>query len=233
MLREIFLGRNPSHFHVNAVVKVFIMSELFLWSGVHFILPIFALFAISLPGGNVEIAATAYSTHLVARIIFELTSGRYFSAILEKKKFSVIIIGMAIMSVGYIGFAFTTTVSMLYIFYAVLGMGLGLASPVKNSLFSTHLDKDKETMEWGMLDAIVFTFIALASALGGFIVHQYGFQMLFILAAIVNAIGILPYLLYLKEPKPQTFTDHIRQRLFSIMPTQEAKNNENQSNGGE
>ena len=44
MLKEQFIGRNPSHFQVNPVVKAFIVSESFLWSAYNFIVPIFAIF---------------------------------------------------------------------------------------------------------------------------------------------------------------------------------------------
>lgn len=40
MLKDQFLGRNPTHFKVNPVVKAFIISEAFLWSAYNFIIPI-------------------------------------------------------------------------------------------------------------------------------------------------------------------------------------------------
>lgn len=202
MLREIFLGRNPSHFHVNPIVKTFIVSELFVWSAMNFILPIFALFATSIPHGNIEIAATAYSIHLLVRVVFELISGRYFATVPDTKKILIIVFGMIIMSMAYFGFIFVNTLFTLYLYYSILGVGIGVISPVKNSLFSTHLDKNKEAVEWGLLDAVTLSFIALSSALGGFIAQKYGFQTLFFLAAIVNLIGILPYLLYIKGVQP-------------------------------
>lgn len=184
---------------------MFIVSELFVWSAMNFILPIFALFATSIPRGNIEIAATAYSVHLLVRVVFELISGRYFSTVPETKKIFIIVFGMIIMSMAYFGFILANTVFTLYLFYSILGVGIGVISPVKNSLFSTHLDKNKEVVEWGLLDAVTLSFIALSSALGGFIAQKYGFQALFLLAAIVNAVGIIPYLLYIKHTKRQAF----------------------------
>ncbi|MBI2622736.1 MAG: hypothetical protein HYW64_01440 [Candidatus Levybacteria bacterium] len=61
MLKEQFLGRNPSHFQINPVVKAFIVSETFLWSAWNFVTPIFAIFVVSnIEGGNVQIAASAF-----------------------------------------------------------------------------------------------------------------------------------------------------------------------------
>lgn len=200
MLKEQFLGRNPSHFQINPVVKAFIVSETFLWSAWNFVTPIFAIFVVSnIEGGNVQIAASAFSVYLIARVFSELLSGRYLLGKIERGKFILTIGGMLFLSLSYVGFAFSNTIFYLFFFYAMAGVGLGIASPAKNSLFSTHLDKNKEPSEWGIYDAITFTGMALATALGGFIAGQYGFSFLFLLASIVNLLGIFPYLLYIRE----------------------------------
>lgn len=199
MLKESFIGRHPSHFYSNGIVKSFIVSETFLWSAWNFITPIFAIFAANnIAGGNAEIAASVFSVYLIVRVIFELISGRYLSKTTETKQILVIIGGMIMMSFAYLGFALTKSISPLYLFYAVMGIGLGIASPVKNSLFSTHLDKNKESMEWGIYDAVVFLGMALSAALGGFIANKYGFQFLFCISSIINTIGIIPYILHIK-----------------------------------
>jgi len=199
MLREILIGRNPSSFHVNPIVKVFIVSETMIWGAMNFILPIFALFVTTIPGGNVEIAATVYSVYMLVRVIFELLSGRIFAHISDDKKLFVTILGMGIMSIAYLGFAITSSLIFLYFFYGLLGLGIGVISPVKNSLFSTHLDKNSEATEWGILDAMVFFAIAVASAVGGIIAQSFGFQVLFVLAAAINILGIIPYLFYFQR----------------------------------
>ena len=141
MIKEIFIGRKPSDFHMNAVVKAFIISEIFLWSSWNAITPIFAIFAANkIPGGNTEIAASSFSAYLIVRVIFELISGKYLSRSTEARKFTISILGIILISLGYLGFAITNTVTSLFFFYGLIGMGLGIASPAKNSLFSMHLD---------------------------------------------------------------------------------------------
>lgn len=199
MLRESFLGRRPSHYKSNGIVKSFIISETFLWSAWNFITPIFAIFAANnITGGNAEIAASVFSVYLIVRVIFELISGRYLAKISETKQILVIIIGMILMSFAYLGFALTKSIGPLYIFYGIMGIGLGFASPVKNTLFSTHLDKNKESMEWGIYDAVVFLGMAVSAALGGFIANKYGFQFLFCISSIINALGIIPYIIHIR-----------------------------------
>jgi MFS family permease len=197
MLKEIFIGKKPSDFHMNSVVKAFIVSEIFLWSAWNAITPIFAIFAATqIPGGSTEIAASSFSTYLIVRVIFELISGKYLSSSSDRKKFAVSILGIILMSVGYSGFAMTKSVTSIFIFYGIIGMGLGIASPAKNCLFSSHLDKDKEITEWSLYDGFVFMGMAMSTTIGGFVASKYGFTFLFYLAAIINLLSIIPYVLY-------------------------------------
>lgn len=202
MFKEVFLGRAPSHFHLNPIVKAFIISDTFVWSSWNSVTPIFAIFAANqIPGGNTEIAASVFSVHLIVRIVFELTSGKYLIQATEARKFFVTIVGILFLSLAYLGFAKTQTVGPLFLFGGLAGFALGIATPAKNSLFSTHLDKKKESLEWGIYDASAFFGMALSAALGGFIANRYGFSLLFTLAALLNLLGTLPYLLYLRTTK--------------------------------
>jgi MFS family permease len=197
MLREAFIGRNPSHFHVNRIVESFIISETLLWSAWNFITPIFAIFVIShIKGGDIQIAASAFSVYLITRVIFEIIAGRFLIGKTDGNKLALTIFGMILMSGAYIGFSFSGTIMLLFLFYIVMGVGLGIASPAKSSLFTEHIDKGRASTEWSLYDAITLVGVASATALGGFIAGAYGFKLLFLLAAIVNGLGIIPYLLY-------------------------------------
>ena len=108
---------------------------------------------------------------------------------------------MAIISLSYVGLAYSQLIVQLYIFYGMIGLGIGLATPAKNSLFSSNLTKDNDTAQWSTLDASVFLSMALASVVGGFIARVYGFELLFLVAAGLNLIGIVPYLIYIQNWK--------------------------------
>lgn len=196
MLAEKFLGRYPSHFKINPVVKAFIISESLVWSAWNFVAPIAAVFVINnVLGGTIQSAAFAYSLHLVSRVIAELWTGRLLVGASDKKKFTYTVVGLFILTISYLGFAFTNNLTALYTFYLLFGVGVGIATPAKNSLFSVHLDKNKEATEWSFNDAAILLSDAVAIILGGFIATTFGFQPLFIIASIVNLLGIIPYLL--------------------------------------
>jgi len=199
MLREQFIGRNPSHFQTNKIIDAFIISETLLWSAWNFITPIFAVFVINyIQGGNIQIAALAFSVYLITRVIFEIIAGKFLTGKSDRDKLVITIFGMMLMSMAYIGFSFTHSILLLFSFYCLIGIGFGVASPAKYALFTNHIDREKATSEWSLYDAITLLGIASATALGGFIASQYGFGTLFILASIINLLGIIPYLLYIR-----------------------------------
>ena len=181
------------------IVNSYITSETFIWSAWNFIMPIFAIYVTSFKGGTVDVAAIAYSIHLVTRVIFELLSGKYLTRKSLAYKLLFTVFGVTVISISYVGLAYSQLIPQLYLFFAMIGMGIGIASPAKNSMFSSNLDPNKSTSQWGYLDASVFLSMALASVIGGFVARVYGFDALFIVASVVNMLGLIPYLLYVKR----------------------------------
>jgi MFS transporter, DHA1 family, multidrug resistance protein len=187
--------RPPLKSGINPIVKAFIISEAFLWSGWYLVIPIAALFvANEIPGGNIQIAATGYSVHLTTRVIFELLSGKYLSKTNDRRKLYAACVGIIFTSIALFSFAFTNSVTLMLISYTLAGIGFGIGSPAKNALFSMHMDKDKETAEWGIADGVTFICNAAATAVGGYLAMQFGFHVLFFIAGIVSCIGLVPYL---------------------------------------
>lgn len=192
-------GLPPKQHHASSIVKAYIMSETLIWSAWNFIAPIVAIFITDIQGGTIDNAATAYSIYLVSRVFFELYSGRYLTRKSIAYKFLMTVLGITIISISYVGLAFPELLTQTYVFYAMLGLGIGIATPAKNSLFSSHLDTTTDAAQWGILDASVFLSMALAAVIGGFIARVYGFTTLLITAAVANTLGIIPYLLYIKK----------------------------------
>jgi len=57
-----------------------------------FVTPIFAIFVVnSIKGGNIQIAASAYSVCLIARVVFEIISGKYLKNKSDRNKLSLAI----------------------------------------------------------------------------------------------------------------------------------------------
>src|SRR4051812_26406431 len=101
---------NPSA-QFNPIVKAFIMSEAFLWSGWNFVIPITAVYAAThVSGGNVQIAAAGYSMYLIARVVFELISGKSMARTSDKQKLTAAVTGIFFTSISLFCFSFSTTI---------------------------------------------------------------------------------------------------------------------------
>src|SRR6266702_8159967 len=170
---------------VNPTVRAYIISESFLWSAWNFVLPIIAVFASNeLPGGNVKVAAMLLSISFWERTVCELFVGKYFSKSNKIHKVFLTIIGLVCISVAYLGFSVTQSLPMLTFFFTFLGIGWGIASPIKNSIFAMNLDKNRESYEIGLYDAVTLVGMSLAIAIGGIVAYSFGFRLLFLMAAV-------------------------------------------------
>lgn len=187
---------------MNPFVKSIITAELFLWGGWNAVMPLFSVFVIKgLPGSNLAIATSGYSVHLIVKILFEMVAARFFSKGQINSKLYIILFGQLIVCMSYLGFAFFKTVFAVYFFYALAGAGFGLSVPTKLGLFSKKIDKDKETFEFGLMDSVTTLGTAAAAILGGLVVHVYGFQTMFALAAVISFAGMFPYILLIEGKK--------------------------------
>lgn len=196
MFKEQLLRISPHRAHmVNPIVKAYIYSEALLWSGWYLVIPISALFVITnIPGGNVQFAATGFSIYLVSRVVFELISGQYLAKTNDRKKLSAAAAGVLLTSLALFSFAYADSITTLFVSYAIGGMGIGIGAPAKNALFSIHIDKNLETTEWSIADGVTFICMALATALGGFVVAEFGFKAVFLIAGAITVLGFVPYL---------------------------------------
>lgn len=199
MLKDAFIGKHISHFRMNPLVKAFIVSEMLVWSAYNFFNPILAIFVITrIKNGMVEFAAIGFSIYLISRVIGEIVSGKIISRYSENKRFLIIIFGLIILSISYFSLAVSETIFFLYLSFIEMGIGMGISSPARMSVFSDHIDKEKEPEEWSVMDATSLIGMALAGALGGFVANKFGFPVLFLTSAVINLLSIIPYLLFIR-----------------------------------
>ncbi len=185
---------------VNKLVRTFIISETLLWSGWNFIYPIIALFIVErIKGAGVETVATAFSVYLITRVVAELVSGRSVGKSALKAKVWTVIIGQIVLSFAYLGFIFASNVSTLFVVYALIGIGLGSSMPAKLGIFSTHLDKNKESKEWSYYNATSLLGMAVSGIIAGIIAQDFGFDVVFVVASFINLLGVIPYFFFFKK----------------------------------
>jgi hypothetical protein len=181
-------------------VRAFIISDALLYSSLNIVNILFVVYVTTVvPGGTVQSATTAIAIGLVARIILELSIGRASSRLSERHKLILIIAGMAAISISYGGFALAQDTLSLSILWAVNGAGWAVGHPAKLALVAKHINHDQASQEWGLADALNMTLVVITMALGAYIVAHFSYGLLFVLAAIINTAGLVPYVLYVRS----------------------------------
>ena len=187
---------------MNPIVVAFIFSEAFFWSAWNFITPILAVFVVNtLPDGNVRTAAFGFTLYLLVRVISELVVSNYIIFPSDRKRMITDVCGMLLLTTSYLIIAFMPSLITFYIFFVIAGMSFAISSPAKLSMFSLNMGRAEASRTWGIYHAITFTGMGVATALGGVIADAFGFKTLFIVASIVNVIGIVPYWIYNSKHK--------------------------------
>lgn len=181
-------------------IQAFIISDALLYSALNIVSILFVVYVTtSVSGGTVKSATAALIIGFIARIIIELAVGRKSSLLSEQHKLLVIIGGMAAISLSYAGFAVSHTIAVLALLWILNGAGWAIGHPAKLALVAHHINPEQASQEWGFTDALNMTFIAITTALGAYIVTRFSYGPLFMTAAIINALGIVPYILYLRQ----------------------------------
>lgn len=185
-------------------VQAFIISDALLYSSLNIVNILFVVYVTtSVAGGTVQSATAIIAAGLISRIIIELTLGKISSRLPEHHKLVLIIGGMAAISISYAGFALAHTGFVLALLWIINGAGWAIGHPAKLALVARHINHDQASQEWGFTDALNMTLVVLTMALGTYIVTTFSYELLFVMAALINTAGILPYIWYARSMRRQ------------------------------
>lgn len=182
---------------VEPFVRAFIISDALLYSSLNLINILFVAYVTAtVPGGTISSATTAIAIGLAVRAIIELAFGKVSSRLSEDKKLWLVIAGMAAISVSYAGFALSNNIITLTILWAINGIGWAIGHPAKLALVAKYVNHDQASQEWGLTDALNMILVIIVMMVGTFVVAAFSFSQLFGLAACINALGLIPYMVY-------------------------------------
>ncbi len=192
---------------INKVIKVLILSDLALLTGLGFIAPIFAIFLTSnIEGGNIETAGFAAAIYCILHSLVVIPFGRYLDRNHgEKDDLWFIIIGNFLAALAFFGYIFSRQPWHIYVLQGIYGIGMGMNLPGFTAIFTRHIDKGKEAYEWSVRGALVGIGTGVAGGLGGIIAHNFGFNVLFVGVTIFILLsGFFPMLISIQMLNKET-----------------------------
>ncbi len=180
------------HLTPNRVIKYLVLSDLAFWGGWGLLTPVFAIFIVEkIQGGNAFVAGMASAVFWVTKSLLRVPIGLFLDTCpSERDDYLSLVAGLFIASLVPFGFVFAKNPLHIYILQGIYGLGLAMSLAGWTAIFTRHIDKGKESTEWGLDALSVGLGTGIAGAGGGWAVTQFGFTPVFILVGILGLIGV-------------------------------------------
>jgi sugar phosphate permease len=182
---------------MNKTLKLLILSDVFVFGGLGFITPIFAIFIKdNLVGGTIMAAGIASMIFLITLSLLQILFAYKFN---PKDRLWMLLAGTAIIALVPFGYIFSTQVYHIYLIEFVYGIGAAFAYPSWSSLFTANLERGKRGFQWSIYSSSVSIGTAITAGVGALIAEKTSFQVVFILTGILAIIGL--FILFNLEKK--------------------------------
>jgi DHA1 family quinolone resistance protein-like MFS transporter len=175
---------------INKIIKILIFSDVFILSGFGFITPIFAIFiAQRMTTGNIieaaKIAGFATGIYWGVKSIVQIPFGRYLDRMQgERDDLLFIVFGNILAALAVFGYIFSSSALHIYLCQGIYALGMAMNIPGWCAIFTRHIDKGKEALEWSTRATLIGVGAAITGITGGIIAAEFGFDILFLLVGV-------------------------------------------------
>src|SRR3989344_8944549 len=137
---------------INHVIRTLVVSDFFINAGFSVFAPVFAIFVTQqIEGGTLQVIGFAAALTQVFKVVFQIPVARYLDKNHgEYDDFYSMISGSIITSAAPFLYLFASLPIHIYIIQSIYGFGLALLIPPWYAIFSRHLDKMQENIEWSL-----------------------------------------------------------------------------------
>lgn len=177
---------------MNRVIKFLMVSDILILTSFGLIDPILAIFfKEDLIGGSILAAGLASTVFLFVKCCIQLPFSKYVDSSSYETRLRWLIVGSFLMASVPFLYIFVKKMYMIFFIEAIYGIGSGLAYPTWLGLWSTHLDKKKESFEWSLYSTLTGLGAAVTAAIGAALAEFAGFTLTFIFVGGLSLIGCL------------------------------------------
>ena len=180
------------------VLKILLLSSLFINLAAGFFGPIYAIFVEQI-GGDLLTAGSSYALFSIAAGILIFLLSKWEDSIKHQEK--LLVLGRFLAVIGFIGYLLIQTPVHLFIVQIIFGVSVAIVTPAFDSLYSKNLTKGKFASQWGMWESMVAIVTGIAAIIGGFVAQNYGFKILFVIMLIMSIIAFIISLFLIKKKK--------------------------------
>lgn len=176
---------------INQVVQFLTYSDLMMMSGWGLISPIMAVyFSDRVVGGSVALAGLASMVYFLVKSVAQIPVARWIDLRRgEKDDYWVMVAGSMLITLAAFLYIWVKYPWQVYAVQVIYGLGGALSFPSWLAIFSRHLDKREEGLEWSLYYTVVDVGGALTAGLGGLLVERIGFAPLFAIVGVSSLVG--------------------------------------------
>lgn len=186
---------------INHVVKTLVVSDFFINAGFGIFAPIFAVFVTEqISEGSLQVIGFAAALTQIFKVTLQIPIAKYLDRNHgEYDDFYSMIIGSFLISAVPFLYLFASLPSHVYINSAIYGIGLSFLVPPWYAIFTRHIDKMRENIEWSTDSVAIGIASAGTAALGGILASKFGFQSVFVLGGLLAIFGAIQQLKIYKD----------------------------------
>jgi MFS family permease len=194
---------------INKIIKVLITSDFFLNLGWGLVGPVFAIFIVQniTVGSSSEaarVAGFASLSYWAVKSLLQIPIGKYLDKNHgEKDDFWFMVTGTFIAGFIPIGYLFSSAPWHIYLLQMIYAVGMSMAFPSWLAIFTRHIDKGKEALEWGMESTFLGAGAGIAGGVGGIVAATFGFNVVFIFVSGFTFLSSLLLLFIRKDISPK------------------------------
>lgn len=178
---------------IDKIIQFLTYSDILMLSGWGLINPILAVFFTEqIIGGSVAVAGLASTIYFATKCVFQIPIARFID--LRKGEwddFWIMIFGSLLITLAPFMLIFATFPWHIYIIQIIHGVGGALSYPSWMAIFTRHIDKKEEGLEWSLYYTATDIGSALTAGLGGFLALTFGYRNLFAIVGVLSLIGTL------------------------------------------
>lgn len=157
--------------------------------------PLFAVYTERI-GGDILDITWAWAIFLIISGALSIYFGKLADNYNTEK---VMIIGYALNAIFTFGYLFVATPAHLFLVQIGLGIASAMATPSWNALYDKYSSRKSKGLIWGLASGQADLLTGVAIIIGGFIVANYSFKVLFITMGSIQLIATLYQATILKK----------------------------------
>ncbi len=151
--------------------------------------PLYAVFATEVVGGNILDVSWVYALYLCFMGGGVIVVGRLADKVGHEK---LLVGGYLLSSVASFSYLLVNSMTDLLVVQLLVAVSVALSQPTWYALYDRYSgDGTRDGYVWGLSSGLWYVFQGVAIIIGGYLVSQYSFDMLFIVMGLVQLVSTI------------------------------------------